>query len=182
MGRLIRRMQFGMMAGVCSLALAMAPVPRQADPMTITMPSGKKTELSAYKGKVVLVQFLFTTCQHCQLAAEVYAKLQRELGPSGFQAVGVAFNDEVQASPAMVEEFKSKHGVNFPVGTVSRAEVLKYLGMSQMEMLRVPQIVIIGRDGVVRVQSETKGSPELQDEAHMRTLLKGLLNSAKPAN
>ena len=176
---LIRRIQFGMLAGVCSLALAMAAGARQSDQISITLPAGKKIDLNAYKGKVVLVQFLFTTCQHCQNAAELYAKMQREFGSAGFQAIGVAFNDEVQGKPGLVEEFKSKLKLNFPVGTATRNDVLHYLGMSQMEMVRVPQIVILGRDGLVGLRSETKGSPELQEEAHLRTVLTGLLKKAK---
>ena len=179
MNPIIRRIAFGLTAGVCSLMLAMPPVPRPASPLTIVEASGKQAALSTYKGKVVLVQFLFTTCQHCQHAAELYAKLQTELGPSGFQAVGVAFNDEVQAAPGVLHAFAEHHKLNFPVGTVTRTTVLNYLGLSQMEMLRVPQIVIIDRKGVIRVQSSTQGSPELQDEAHLRSLITGLLQEAR---
>src|SRR5258706_15848510 len=109
MNQIIRRIAFGLTAGVCSVMLAMPPVPRPADPLTIAEASGKKASLSDYKGKVVLVQFLLTTCQHCQHAAELYAKLQKELGPSGFQAVGIAFNDEAQSAPAVLNVFTAQH-------------------------------------------------------------------------
>src|ERR1700688_2163685 len=77
-------------------ALAMPPVPRKAPELTIVEPSGKQTLLSSFKGKVVVIEFLYTTCPHCQAASQVFTKLQRELGPRGFQAVGVAFNDNAQ--------------------------------------------------------------------------------------
>jgi len=176
---MIRRITFGMMAGVCSLMLAKPPVPRPSAPLSFTEASGKKLDLSPYKGKVVLVQFLFTTCQHCQHAAEVYAKLQKELGSSGFQAVGVAFNDEVQGAPSVLNVFAERLKLNFPIGRATRSAVLNYLGLSQIEMVRVPQIVIIDRKGIIRVQSSTQGSPELQDEARLRPILTGILQEGK---
>ena len=71
-------MRYLLTAGLCSIMLASPPVPRHADPLTIVEASGKKLPLSSYKGKVVLLQFLLTTCQHCQQAAQLYAKLQKE--------------------------------------------------------------------------------------------------------
>ena len=179
MKQMIRRIAFGLTAGVCSTVLAMSPVPRQADPLTIVEASGKQSALSGYKGKVVLVQFLFTTCQHCQHAVELYAKLQKDLGPEGFQAVAIAFNDEVQGAPGVLNAFAEQHRLNFPVGRATRTTVLNYLGLSQMEMVRVPMILIVDRKGVVRMQSKTQGSSELQDETHLRSLLAGLLRESK---
>src|SRR6185436_7596938 len=79
-----------------TLALhAAAPVPRPTKEFTITLPSGKQSLLSSYRGKVVMLSCMFTTCPHCQSLSKVVRKLQQELGPKGFQALGVAFNDEV---------------------------------------------------------------------------------------
>ena len=172
-------MRYLSIAALCSLMLAAPPVPRTADPLTIAEASGKKVPLSTYKGKVVLVQFLSTTCQHCQQAARIYSKLQNELGPNGFQAVGIAFNDEVQNAPSVLHDFVKQNSLNFPVGAATRQSVLNYLGFSLMEMVRVPQIMIIDRKGIVRVQSQSQGSPELQDQVHLRPLLSGLLQESK---
>jgi len=63
-------------------ALAIPPVPRKAPEFTIVEPSGKPTLLSSYKGKVVCVEFLYTTCPHCQAASQVFSKMQRGIGPT----------------------------------------------------------------------------------------------------
>ena len=160
-------MRYLLTAALCSIMLAAPPVSRPLD------------QVSAYNGKVVLVQYMFTTCQHCQQSARLYAKLQQELGPNGFQVVGIAFNDEVQNAPAVLQNFVKQNSLNFPVEAATRQAALNQLGLSQMVMLRVPQIMIIDRKGAVRVQSQAQGSPELQDEAHLRPLLNGLLKESK---
>jgi thiol-disulfide isomerase/thioredoxin len=83
---------------VAGLAVqAAAPVPRPAPEFKIQEPSGKATLLSAQKGKVCVIQFLFTWCQHCQATAQSLSKLQTELGGKGLRVFGVGFNDEVLA-------------------------------------------------------------------------------------
>ena len=104
--------------------------------------------------------------------------LQRELRPRGFQAVGIAFNEEAQNNPETIRGFVAANQVNFPVGAASREAVLKYLGISLVERFVVPQIVIVDRIGVIRAQSDFMGTSELQDEAYLRRFISGLLESA----
>jgi peroxiredoxin len=157
------------------VAWAKPPVPRPASELTIEEPSGKKTVLGKQKGDVVLVQFLYTTCPHCQATAKVFSKLQKELGPRGLRVFGVAFNDEIQSNPAIVRDFVAANNVTFPVGVASREAVMNYLGISVMSRFAVPQILVVDRKGIVRAQSELMSSPELQDETFMRSFLEGLL-------
>src|SRR5215468_8296513 len=76
-------------------AYAAAPVPRPAQEFKIVQPNGASTTLSSLKGKVVVIQFLYTWCPHCQATAKWLSQMQNELGPKGLSVVGVAFNDEV---------------------------------------------------------------------------------------
>ena len=170
---------------------AAAPVPRPTKEFTIVLPSGKQTLLSSYRGKVVMMAFMFTTCPHRQALSKVITKLQGELGPRGFQAVGAVFNDEVNtpnnATNAQVTaNFVNQFQVGFPVGFAPRESVLSYLGASAIENWVVPQIAIIDRKGVVRAQSESRGTVELQTETYLRKYLGELLDeggakSAAPA-
>jgi len=160
---------------------AAAPVPRPTKEFTIVLPSGKQTLLSSYRGKVVMMAFMFTTCPHCQALSKVITKLQGELGPRGFQAVGAVFNDEVNtpnnATNAQVTaNFVNQFQVGFPVGFAPRESVLSYLGASAIENWVVPQIAIIDRKGVVRAQSESRGTVELQTETYLRKYLGELLD------
>jgi peroxiredoxin len=161
---------------------AAAPVPRPAPDLKITDATGKRTWTLAEeraKGHVVVIQFLYTWCQHCQNTAQMLSKLQNELGPKGLQVFGVAFNDEVntpdQAKNALDQATFESRYAQFPVGRASRDTVLKYLGISVMERYAVPQIVVIDTKGQIVAQSKPMPTPELQNESYMRNLILSLL-------
>jgi thiol-disulfide isomerase/thioredoxin len=163
---------------------AAAPVPRPTKEFTIILPSGKQALLSSYRGKVVMMAFMFTTCPHCQALSKVITKLQGELGPRGFQAVGAVFNDEVNtpnnaANAQVTANFVNQFQVGFPLGFAPRESVLSYLGISDIQSWAVPQIAIIDRKGVVRAQSESRGTAQLQTEAYLRKYLGDLLDEGR---
>lgn len=157
-------------------ASAMPPVPRKSPEFTITDVSGKQILLSKYRGKVVVLPLMFTTCPHCQHEAQMLTKLSKELGP-GVQMLGAAFND---ANAPMVAQFVKEFGIGFPVGYASRDSVVSYLGLSVMDRWVVPQIAVIDKKGNIVAQSLPGGSPELQDEAYMRNLIAKLLKEGAP--
>jgi peroxiredoxin len=168
------------LAGTLAVRAA-APVPRPTKEFTIVLPSGQQKLLSSYRGKVVMMAFMFTTCPHCQALSKVITKLQGELGPRGFQALGVAFNDEVNtpnnaANAQVTANFVSQFQVGFPVGYAPRESVLSYLGVSDIESWVVPQVAIIDRKGVIRAQSASRGTTELQTEDYLRKYLGELLS------
>ena len=85
-------MRFATLAAFVALgvsAVAMPPLPRKSPEFTIADSSGKTMLLSSFKGKVVVMEFLFVNSQHCIRVATTLNKLNNELGPRGFQAVGV---------------------------------------------------------------------------------------------
>ena len=173
------------LAGTLALQAA-APVPRPTKEFTIVLPSGQQKLLSSYRGKVVMLACMFTTCPHCQALSKIITKLQKDLGPKGFQAVGAVFNEEVNTPNAGVNaqvtgNFVSQFEVGFPVGYAPQASVMSYLGLSEIERWVVPQVVIIDRKGVIRAQSASQGTADLQTEAYLRKYLGELLDEGKSA-
>lgn len=154
-------------------ALAVLPVPRKSPEFAIVEPSGKQTLLSSLRGKVVVVEFLMTNCPHCQRVSRTIANVHQELGPRGFQPIGVAFEPGV--TPRMVTGFVQQFGVSFLMGYSSPEAVDTYLGRSAVERLMVPQIVVIDREGVIRAQSGRNGDPNLENENYLRNLIDSLL-------
>lgn len=153
-------------------AYAASPVPRPAQQLEIVDSSGKHV-LSSYKGKVVVVQFLLTTCPHCQAFSQILTKLQNEYGPKGFQALGAAVNE---ATPEMAKEYHDKWAPNFPVGPLDHDLVYTFMSFSVMERPGFPQIAVIDRKGQIREQTSTEQIAQpLQNEAHLRALLEKLL-------
>src|SRR5580704_8417164 len=104
--------------------LAQPPMPRKAPELTIVEPPSKETLLSSYRGKVVLLAFIYTTCPHCQAECGVLNKLQAELGPKGFQALAIAFNDN---AGMLVGGFIQNFKPTFPVGYAARLTATDFL-------------------------------------------------------
>lgn len=153
---------------------AQPPTPRKAPEVTIVEANGKQSLLSSYRGKVVVLAFIFTTCPHCQAEVGVLSKLHTELGPKGFQPLAVAFNDN---AGLLLNEFVQNFHPNFPVGSASRKTVVDYLQLDDSGAVpwMVPQIVVIDRKGMIVAQSSPKGTEELQEEAAMRKRLTAML-------
>jgi thiol-disulfide isomerase/thioredoxin len=132
--------------------------PRKAPELAFTVPGQGQKLLSQYRGKVVALEFIFTTCPHCQAASRVMTKFQQEFGSRGFQALDVAINDNADL---LVDNFVKDYQVGFPVGWTPRDQMLTFMGFSLAERFVVPQLVIIDRKGFIRYQT-----PPLADESY----------------
>lgn len=162
-----------------ALALPTVTVLRKSPEFTIAEGPGKTMQLSSFKGKVVVMEFLFVKSQHCMRVAATLNKLNHELGAGGFQAVGIVFDPPntpqtgEQLLPVVVDSLK----LTYPLGYASKGAVDSYLGRSGNEVLNIPQVVVIDRTGMIRATSGGRGGdPALEDENSLRTLIEGLLN------
>ena len=171
-----------LLAITSAFAAGSAPIPRKSPEFTLYETSGKTTLLSSLKGKVVVMEFLFLKSEHCLRVAKTLNQLQGEMGNRGLQAVGVVFdppngpNAGGQYVTLMVDYFK----LTYPVGYSSKADVDLYLGRAPNEVLNIPQVVVIDRNGVIRATSGGRGgNPKLEDENSLRSLIDGLLQEGK---
>jgi len=136
---------------------------------------GKSTPLSSFKGKVIVIEFLFLGSQHCMRVATTLNKLYEELGSRGLQPVGIAFGPDATAANTYLATKNLK--LNYPVGYADTSGVDTYLARGKDEVLNVPQVIVIDREGLIRAQSGLKpGDPQLENEDSLRRLLQSLLN------
>ena len=172
-----------------TLVLAGASVsaqePRKAPELAFNVPGQGTKLLSQYRGKVVALDFIFTSCPHCQAATRLMEKFQTQFGARGFQALDVAVNDNADL---LVENFAKEFQVNFPVGWVLRDQMLSFMGWTNAYFV-VPQQVLIDRKGMIRYQT-----PEREDEnwdklmkedairQHLEELLGGSSSASAKAN
>lgn len=149
-----------------------AEVPRPSPDFTITFPDGKSTSILRHKGKVLAVEFMVTTCRNCQHAAQVLSDLYKELGPRGFQPLGITVNPNPHI-PQFISTFK----VNYPVGSGSHEGAYSYLQESLMApSLHTPEIVFIDRQGVIRGQYNGMDKFILENgEKNIRAIIMKLL-------
>jgi peroxiredoxin len=165
------------LAGLSIPALAQPQMPRKSPELEIVEGNGNKKLLSQYRGKVCAIEFLFTTCPHCQQTSQVFEKIYKDLGPQGFQMLGVAINEPVTAP--MVNQFAHDFGASYPIGIGKRETALSFLGISVMDnRWVVPQVVIVDRKGMIRAQSKPDGTPDLQNDAYLRPLITSLLKES----
>jgi peroxiredoxin len=169
---------------LCLLVTARSAVtvPRPAPEFVVRGPSGEVL-LSQYRGKVVLLALIFTTCPHCQHTVGIMSEVQKEYGSRGFQALGSAFNETAaQLLPAFLTQFHP----NFPVGYSARATVLEFLQAPSNAPLSVPILVFIDKKGIIRSQHMGSDDQLFKDQeksirAELETLLKEPAHAKKKA-
>lgn len=159
-----------------------APVPRRSPEFTIYEPSGKQTLLSNFRGKVVVIEFFFIRSPKCLNLAGALNKLNAELGPRGFQAVAIAFPAPgSDANGPLVSQIVDYLKLGYPVGYANKDRVDRYLERGESETLRIPQVVVIDREGMIRAQSGGRdGNVQLENESYLRSLLEALLQEKSP--
>ena len=112
-----------------------------APDFTVTDIQGKKLSLSAYRGKVVLLDFWATWCAPCLEEIPHFVDMQQKLGSQGFQALGISMDD----GPKPVQQFYADHKLNYPVA-VGDAKLADSFG----GILGLPVTFVINRDGQIR--------------------------------
>ena len=140
------------------LLFAQTNAPRKAPELAFNIPGQGQKLLSQYRGKVVAVEFILTTCPHCQAASRVMTKFQEEYGPRGLQVLDLAINalDEGRTpsdADAMAEAFQKNFQVGFPVGWIARDQMMAFMQFSMAERMVVPQLALVDRKGYIRYQT-----------------------------
>lgn len=126
--------------------------PKPAPELAIILNSGEQVLLSKYRGKVVVLEFLLTTCPHCQSCSAVMQKLYQELGEKTFQPLGSAINPNTMTEARMlVPAYIYNLGLKFPVGWTPREQAYHWLEAdNHAGPLYFPQVVLIDKKGVIR--------------------------------
>lgn len=112
--------------------------------------AGHNLNLSAYRGKVVLLDFWATWCYPCREEIPRFVELQEKYGNQGLQVIGISMDDE----PEPVREFYQRYKMNYPVVMGNAKTGERYGGV-----LGLPIAFIIGRDG--RMYSKHIGATDL---------------------
>src|SRR5215470_12340256 len=87
-----------------AVSLMAADLPRQAPDLIVPLPGGARTSINQYRGKVVAMCFILTTCPHCQKTIGHLIQLQNEYGPRGLQVLASAIQSGAeQAVPGFVQ-------------------------------------------------------------------------------
>jgi len=97
--------------------------------------------LTAYRGKVVYLDFWASWCSPCRKSMPALNRLRNELKDSGFELVAI----NVDENNADAQQFLSKHPVDYPVILDPAASCPEIYGLQGM-----PTSYLIDRNGVIR--------------------------------
>ncbi len=128
---------------------------RASPELAFRVPGQGEKLLSQYRGKVVALEFVLTTCPHCQAASKVMTGMQERYGQRGFQALDVAIDPNADLR---VENFSKEYQVGFPVGWSTIEQMMAYMGFTERPV--VPQLVLIDRAGMIRYQTPREGDAD----------------------
>ena len=125
--------------------------------------TGQTLDLSAYRGKVVLLDFWATWCDPCREEIPHFVELQTKYRDQGLQIIGISMDD----GPEPVREFYQRFHMNYPVA-MGNAKIGELYG----EVLGLPIAFLISRDG--RIEAKHIGAT---DRSVFEREIQGLLQS-----
>ncbi len=102
-------------------------------------------DLSALRGRVVLLNFWATWCAPCQVEMPRFIEWQSKYEADGLSIIGVSMDDD--SGP--VKSFVQKRGLNYPVVLGDEK-----LGLAYGGVLGLPVTYLIDRRGIVRARYE----------------------------
>jgi len=124
--------------------------------------TGQTIDLSAYRGKIVLLDFWATWCEPCREEIPHFVELQNKYRDQGLQIIGVSMDDE----PEPVREYSQRFNMNYPVAMGNAKTGELYGGV-----LGLPIAFLIGRDG--RIEAKHIGATDVSVfEQEIKALLR----------
>lgn len=140
---------------------------------------GVEQKLSAYRGKIVVLNFWATWCIPCRKEMPDLAAIQNDYAALGVQVIGAGADTLVDRSKVL--QFVKETRINFPVWLGATTDDMKRFGLGPA----LPGTAIIGRDGkIVALRPAVITSTELKKQidillASDAKSVKGEIASAK---
>jgi thiol-disulfide isomerase/thioredoxin len=135
---------FDDVAAAAGLAAPAAACPANAKPANLNFTlkdlSNKDVKLSAFKGKVILLDFWATWCGPCKIEIPWFIEFQNKYGKDGLQVIGVLTEDTADKARPFVVQWKMNY-------TVLQGNERDDLDDAYGPMFGLPVTVVISRDG-----------------------------------
>src|SRR5437762_4831568 len=120
---------------------------------TLKDAANKDLTISAYKGKVIVLDFWATWCEPCKLEIPGFVDLQNQYGAKGLQMIGISVDDTLEQLKPYVAEYK----MNYPVlQGLDHDDVQDAFG----PIFGIPQTLVISREGKICTRHMGLGSKQ----------------------
>ena len=123
--------------------------PRPLADVPISLVNGGRIDLKHYRGKVMLIALISTTCPDCITSVDLLNKMQKEFGPRGFVPIAVAVGlDAEKNTKGFIERYRPE----FPMGYVLEDPFRQLADLGPRDRPFVPVFLFIDKKGTVRFE------------------------------
>src|SRR4051812_18440439 len=127
---------------LCAATMASAQAPKRAPGFCLSDSTGQWRDLADYRGKVVIVEFMQTTCPHCANFTTLLAGLASKYGDK-LQILSIALpNDTPQTIMQYVNGHKQTWPLLFDMGQVTASYV-------RVPNLNFPAVWLVDGNGLI---------------------------------
>jgi peroxiredoxin len=130
----------------CAAALVAADAPRRAPGFALPDYKAKIHDLADYRGKVVVIEFMQSTCPHC---ATFTAKLNQLQQKYGDKLAILAIGNPPADSPATLADYAAGHKITYPVLFDCGQMAYSYVRTNHIDL---PMVFVIDGSGMIRSQ------------------------------
>lgn len=123
--------------------------------------SGNTVNLSASKGRVVLLDFWATWCPPCLMSIPELVGLQHKYRDQGLEVIGISLDDPGEISNGDLLDFKKRLKINYKILRADWRVVEDYFGS---ESTSIPTLFVIDREGKI-VEKHIGFSPGLLEKS-----------------
>ena len=129
---------------LCAAAIINAQqAPKRAPGFCLIDTAGQWRDLYDYRGKVVVLEFMQTTCSHCAAFAPTLAAINQKYA-GRVQVLSVALPPD---TPATMMEYVKGHQLTYPVLMDMGQAAASYV---RVPNLRFPHVYLIDGEGIIR--------------------------------
>jgi thiol-disulfide isomerase/thioredoxin len=140
-----RRLRYnkGLVLKVFVISLLLLSAGKKPAELTLHDLSGKKVQLSAYRGKIVVLNFWATWCAPCREEMPMLVEAEKAWAAKGISFIAVSLDGE--DSKKNIPAFVEKYQLAFPVWTGASSNELDKLHLGQ----GVPDTAFVDESGVI---------------------------------
>jgi peroxiredoxin len=129
---------------LCAAAFLSAQQTRRAPGWALPDSKMKVVDLADFRGKIVLLEFMKTTCPHCAATADTIHAVEQQYGPK-IQIVAVV-SSQIEKD-VTVASYIQGHKVDYPILFDAGQMMFSYALSPNVEF---PHVYLIDANGVIR--------------------------------
>jgi peroxiredoxin len=131
---------------LCAAALVAAEGHRRAPGFALVDLHQQFHDLADYRGKVLLLEFMSTTCPHCADFAKVLDQVQKKYGDKVAILAVVNVNTD---RPEQIQQYIAGHGITYPI-VLDQGQMM-YSYLMSPAAAQLPHVYVIDPAGYIRV-------------------------------